>query len=208
MFVWKRLLGTVPSLLGVIVLTLFISHAFDNPKEREAVSYAIPYQEIISSALYSRAKPMFGSDPSQPYPAATWPVPIKHGQDLDKAKKLLAEASFPNGFKTTLSIDLSEATVREPSAILIQEALKTIGVEVSIEKVPGSNWFAQMASKTMPMVSAEFYSWLDYHDYFFFRTYDGANNSVFDTANYVNPELDKVIDVARFARIPKSTRPT
>src|SRR5258707_422984 len=195
MFVWKRLLGTVPSLLGVIILTLFISHAFYNPKEREAVSYAIPYQEIISSALYSRAKPMFGSDPSQPYPAATWPVPIKHGQDLDKAKKLLAEASFPNGFKTTLSIDLSEATVREPSAILIQEALKTIGVEVSIEKVPGSNWFAQMASKTMPMVSAEFYSWLDYPDYFFFRTYDGANNSEFDTANYVNPELDKVIDV-------------
>ena len=26
-FVWKRLLGTVPSLMGVIVLTFFISHA-------------------------------------------------------------------------------------------------------------------------------------------------------------------------------------
>ena len=26
-FVWKRLLGTVPSLLGVIVLTFFMSHA-------------------------------------------------------------------------------------------------------------------------------------------------------------------------------------
>jgi peptide/nickel transport system substrate-binding protein len=176
---------------------------FDNPKVREAVSYAIPYKEIISSALYNRAKPMFGGDPSQPYPSATWPVPIKHGQDLEKAKKLLTEAGFPNGFKTTLSIDLSEATVREPSAILIQEALKTIGVEVTIEKVPGSNWFAQMASKTMPMVIAEFYGWLDYPDYFFFWTFDGANNSVFDTANYVNPDLDKVIDVARFTRDPE-----
>jgi hypothetical protein len=47
--------------------------------------------------------------------------------------------------------------------------------------VPGSNWFAQMASKTMPMVIAEFYGWLDYPDYFFFWTYDGANNSVFDS---------------------------
>jgi hypothetical protein len=37
--------------------------------------------------------------------------------------------------------------------------------------VPGSNWFAQMASKTMPMVIAEFYGWLDYPDYFFFWTY-------------------------------------
>src|SRR5436190_4178278 len=176
---------------------------FDNPKVREAISYAIPYKEIVSSALYNRAKPMFGGDPAKPYPEATWPVPIKHGQDLAKAKQLLTEAGFPNGFKTTLSIDLSEATVREPTAILIQEALKTIGVEVSIEKVPGSNWFAQMASKTMPMVIAEFYGWLDYPDYFFFWTFHGGNNSVFNTANYVNPDLDKVIDTARFTRDPE-----
>ena len=97
---------------------------FDNPKVREAISYAIPYKEIVSSALYNRAKPMFGGDPDKPYPDATWPVPIKHGQDLAKAKQLLTEAGFPNGFKTTLSIDLSESTVREPTAILIQEALR------------------------------------------------------------------------------------
>ena len=92
--------------------------------------------------------------------------------------------------------------MREPTAILIQEALKKIGVDLTLEKVPGSNWFAQMASKTMPMVIAEFYGWLDYPDYFFFWTYDGKNNSVFDTANYVNPELDKLIDTARFTRDP------
>ena len=33
--------------------------------------------------------------------------------DLEKAKALLTEAGFPNGFKTTLSFDLSEATTRE-----------------------------------------------------------------------------------------------
>ena len=37
--------------------------------------------------------------------------------------------------------------------------------------MPGSNWFAQMAGKTMPMVIAEFYGWLDYPDYFLFWTY-------------------------------------
>ena len=39
---------------------------FDNPKVREAISYAIPYKEIIDSALYNRAKPMFGGDPASP----------------------------------------------------------------------------------------------------------------------------------------------
>ncbi len=171
---------------------------FDNQKVREATSYAIPYKEILSSALYGRATPMHDGDPATPY-QPTWPVPIKHGTDLAKAKALLTEAGFPNGFKTTLSFDLSEATTREPTAILIQESLKKIGVEVTLEKVPGSNWFAQMASKTMPMVIAEFYGWLDYPEYFFFWNYDGANNSVFDTCNYVNPALDKIIETARFA---------
>lgn len=171
---------------------------FDNPKVREAITYAIPYKEILATALYGRGVAMFDGDPSKPY-EPTWPVPIKHGTDLAKAKALLAEAGFPNGFKTTLSFDLSEATVREPTAVLIQESLKKIGVEVTIEKVPGSNWFAQMASKKMPFVIAEFYGWLDYPEYHFFWTFHGGNNSVFNTANYVNPTLDKAIDAARFA---------
>jgi peptide/nickel transport system substrate-binding protein len=176
---------------------------FDNPKVREAISYAIPYKEIMESALYGRAVPMFDGDPSVAY-APTWPVPIKHGTDLAKAKQLLTEAGFPDGFKTTLSFDLSEATTREPEAVLIQESLKKIGVEVTLQKVPGSNWFAQMASKTMPLVIAEFYGWLDYPEYHFFWTFDGANNSVFNTANYVNPALDKQIDAARFATDEKT----
>ena len=170
---------------------------FDNPKVREAISYAIPYKEILATALYGRGVGMYGGDAAKPY-APTWPVAIKHGTDLAKAKALLTEAGFPNGFATTLSFDLSEATVREPTAILIQESLKKIGVELTLEKVPGSNWFAQMASKTMPMVIAEFYGWLDYPEYFFFWNFDGRNNSVFNTANYVNPTLDEQIEIARF----------
>jgi len=175
---------------------------FDNPKVREAISYAIPYKEILASALYGRGVLMAGGDPSKPY-AATWPVPINHLTDIAKAKALLAEAGMPNGFKTTLSYDLSEATVREPTAILIQESLKKIGVEVTLEKVPGSNWFAQMASKSMPMVIAEFYGWLDYPEYFFFWNFDGKNNAVFNTANYTNAALDAQIETARFTEDDK-----
>ena len=68
---------------------------FDNPKVREAISYAIPYKEIISSALYNRAKPMFGGDPAKPYPEATWPVPIKHGQDLAKGQATAHRGRLP-----------------------------------------------------------------------------------------------------------------
>ena len=169
----------------------------DNPKVREAIAWAVPYQPIMDGALYNRDVPMFGEEAGKPYPPA-WPVRSHYHTDLDKAKQLLTEAGHPDGFKTTVSFDLSQATTREPIALLLQESLGKIGIEVTIEKVPGANWFAQMAAKTMPVVITEFYGWLTPPEYFFFWNFDGRNNAVFNTANYVNPALDTLINAARF----------
>jgi peptide/nickel transport system substrate-binding protein len=174
---------------------------FDNPKVRQAMAWAIPYQPIMDAALYNRDVPMWGGDASKPYPPE-WPVVSPYKTDLAKAKQLLAEAGFPNGFKTTLSYDLSSATTREPIALLMQESLGKIGVELTIEKVPGANWFAQMASKTMPMVITEFYGWLVPPEYFFYWNFYGKNNAVFNTANYQNPALDAVIEASQFEDDP------
>ena len=173
---------------------------FDDVKVRRAIAYAIPYQEIMDGALYNRGVPMFGAPADTVKFPPTWPTPSVFTTDLDKAKALLAEAGHADGFETTISFDLSQATTREPIALLVQESLAKIGVKVAIEKVPGANWFANMASKNMPFVIAEFYPWLDYPEYHFFWTYDGANNSVFNTCNYVNPTLDEQIELARFAK--------
>ena len=172
---------------------------FDNLKVRQAIAHAIPYEQIMSSALYQRGVPMFGAAPDTTSFPPTWPTPSPFSTDLVKAKALLVEAGYPDGFETTLSFDLSQATTREPIALLTQESLALIGVKLTIEKVPGANWFANMASKTMPFVIAEFYPWLDYPEYHFFWTYHGGNNSVFNTCNYVNPALDELIETARFA---------
>ncbi len=173
---------------------------FDNPKVRQAIAFALPYKEIMAGALYQRGVPMFGAAPGTTSFPPTWPTPSPFDTDLDKAKALLAEAGFADGFETTLSFDLSQATTREPIALLVQESLGKIGVKITIEKVPGANWFANMASKKMPFVIAEFYPWLDYPEYHFFWTYHGGNNSVFNTCNYVNPALDALIETARFTK--------
>lgn len=172
---------------------------FDNLKVRQAMAFAIPYEQIMESALYQRGVPMFGAPEDTTSFPPVWPTPSPFSTNIEKAKALLAEAGFPDGFETTLSFDLSQATTREPIALLVQESLAQIGVKVSIEKVPGANWFANMASKNMPFVIAEFYPWLDYSEYHFFWTYHGGNNSVFNTCNYVNPDLDALIETARFA---------
>jgi peptide/nickel transport system substrate-binding protein len=174
---------------------------FDNPKVRQAMAWAIPYQSIMDSALYNRDVPMWGGDAGKPYPAG-WPVVSPYKTDLAKAKQLLVEAGYPNGFQTTLSYDLSQATTREPIALFMQESLARIGVQVTLNKVPGANWFAQMASKTMPFVITEFYGWLVPEEYFFYWNFYGKNDAVFNTANYQNPKLDALIEAARFETDP------
>lgn len=169
---------------------------FDNKKVREAIAYAIPYDEIMASAYYGRAMPMFGAEGATEYPPV-WPTPSPYTTDLDKAKELLAEAGYPDGFETQLYYDISRGTIREPMAILIKDQFAKIGIDVTIEKVPGANWFSKMLEKSMPMVIASFYAWLDWPEYHFYWHYHGGNNSVFNAANYVNPELDAIIDEAR-----------
>ena len=52
------------------------------------------------------------------------------------------------------------------------------------------------------MLIMSFKAWLNYPDYYFYWTYDGVNNSVFNDMNYVNPEMDKLIEAARFESDP------
>lgn len=173
---------------------------FDDPRVRQAVAYAIPYKDIVETALHGRGVGMYGG----PETVATtdWPQPSPYDTDIEKAKALLAEAGFPDGFETTLSYDVTTSTTREPVALLVQDSLKKIGVTVNIEKVPGADWYTRLGNKDMPFLIMSFKAWLNYPDYYFYWTYDGVNNSVFNAMNYVNPAMDELIAKARFETDP------
>jgi peptide/nickel transport system substrate-binding protein len=170
---------------------------FDNPKVRQAVAYAIPYQKIMDAVLFGLANPMFGAPPAKTTDVA-WPQPTKFFTDIDKAKALMAEAGYPNGFETTISFDLNFAGVNEPLCVLVQESLGQIGIKTTINKIPGANWRTELNKKEMPLYTNVFSGWLDYPEYFFYWCYHG-NNSVFNTMSYKSPEMDKLIDGARNA---------
>lgn len=170
---------------------------FDNEKLRQAIAYAVPYQKIIDAAMFNLARPLSGAESNQ-VSSTEWPQPHAYDTDLDKAKALMAEAGISGPIDTTLSFDLGQGVVSEPIAILIQESLKPLGINATINKVPGSNWRSEMAKKTMPMMVNFFSGWLDYPEYFFFWCYHGQN-AIFNTMSYVNPEMTAMIDGARKA---------
>ena len=169
---------------------------FDNPMIRQAVAYAIPYDQIHQNALYGRGAKMYGG--TSPVKTTAWPQPTPYSTDIPKARALMARAGATGGFETTLSIDLGGATTGEPAALLIQESLAQIGIKVTVNKIPGATWRAALLKKDMPLILNRFGGWLDYPEYFFYWCYHGQN-AVFNTMGYQNPKLDKIITTARFA---------
>ena len=170
---------------------------FNNPKVREAMAYAVPYQKIMDVVLFGLANPMFGA-PAGKATEVAWPQPTKYFTDMAKAKALLTEAGYPDGFETTISFDLNFAGINEPLCVLVQESLAQIGIKTTINKVPGANWRTELNKKEMPLYTNVFSGWLDYPEYFFYWCYHG-NNSVFNTMSYKSPDMDRLIDGARVA---------
>jgi peptide/nickel transport system substrate-binding protein len=169
---------------------------FDNVKIRQAVAYAIPYKNLVESAMFGNCNPLFGG-PSNEISTIAWPQPTGYATDIDKAKALM-QAAGVGAIDTTISFDLGDAVKCEPIAELVQESLGKIGITTTINKVPGSNWRSEMAKKTMPLMVDFFSGWLDYPEYFFIWCYSGQN-AIFNTPSYVNPNMDALINGARDA---------
>lgn len=165
---------------------------FQDRKVRQAVAYAIPYAEVFKAAAYGQGVGMWGGASMTPADIS-WPQPFPYALDLDKAKDLLKESAFAGGFKTTFSIDLSQASWMEPTALLIQESLARIGIETTIEKIPGANWrTANLVEKRLPLHLENFGGWLNYPCYYFFWAY--LKGHLFNSSNYDNPEVAKLVD--------------
>jgi peptide/nickel transport system substrate-binding protein len=184
----------IPNVLWYVALNTS-RPPFDNVKLRQAIAWAMPYEQIQSSAFFGRAKPMYGGGTT--VEQAAWPQPFPYRTDLDKAKALMQEAGFAQGLDTTFALDVGTATVGEPTAVLIQESLAKIGVRITIEKIPGANWRTTLNKKELPMVLNRFSGWLDYPEYYFFWNFHG-NNSIFNISAYKNAAMDQLIDRARF----------
>ncbi|HEY5903064.1 MAG TPA: ABC transporter substrate-binding protein [Anaerolineales bacterium] len=102
----------------------------DNVKVRQALSYAIPYEDIIKIAAQG-----MGTQSRGPVPAGVWPwsADVKqYTQDMEKAKALLKEAGFEKGgFSINLTY-ASENASEEAFAPLIKDAFAELGVDVTL----------------------------------------------------------------------------
>ncbi|GHG92007.1 ABC transporter substrate-binding protein [Pseudodonghicola xiamenensis] len=168
---------------------------FDNRLVRQAIAFALPYEDMFNTALFGRGKPLHGGRPGRPDSIA-YPQQSGYDTDLDKARTLLAEAGYPEGFKTTFSYELSLATIAEPVALLLQEALAKIGIEVEIVKVPAGQLGTLLQEKKVPFYFESSISYLADPDYFFRVFYTGQSRWNF--GSYQNDTFDALVKASRY----------
>ena len=173
---------------------------FNDVRVRQAVAYATPYDKIFDTALHGRGRKLFGAA-SAPDGLA-WPQPFPYRTDPDRAKALMAEAGLAGGFETTLSYDLGTASVDEPVALFLQEALAGIGIKAAIDKRPPGQVRGLIGQRQLPFYIFQFGAWFDSVEYFFFLLYNGASISPSNGAGYANPLVDQAIQTARSSADP------
>ncbi len=103
---------------------------FDDVRVRQALNNAVDKESIVKNIYQGLASVI----PTMVGPLNTGYAPLKgYPYDPAKAKKLLAEAGYPNGFKTTLWTPKGRYLKDFELAQAVQQQLQAVGVAASLE---------------------------------------------------------------------------
>ena len=138
---YKTIEGTMNLAVG-----MYLNHAvkpLDNEQVRQAMNYAVDAQYILdmtsdgAGALIGTSMyPAFGKYFDESLASVYSP-------DLDKAKALMEEAGYPNGFNLKLTIP-SNYSIYMSMAEVLEQQLGQIGVKVTIEPVEWGTWISDV----------------------------------------------------------------
>lgn len=173
---------------------------YDNPKVRQAIAAALPYADMFQASIFGRGRALFGATWSGSPPSADFPQPMPLATDPERAKRLLTEAGFPNGFSTSFSFSAGLSATMEPLAALVKESLEKIGINVEIRKVPDAQFNTQQSEKTIPFFADGATAWLPATDYYF-RLYF-TRDQRWNFSNLNNPEMNVLTREAQFETDP------
>jgi peptide/nickel transport system substrate-binding protein len=112
---------------------------FDNPKVRQAIAACMDHQEILDKAFKGLGQ--IGENhhvcPIHPEYAAL--PPLK--QDIKKAKRLLAEAGYPDGITVEIANGDTEGSWMTDACAIFKSQAAAAGITININKMPSSQYW-------------------------------------------------------------------
>lgn len=169
---------------------------FKDIRVRKAVYHALNVPLIIDKVLRGQAVPT-GALLSTLVDGSPPELDKRLPYDPARARLLLGEAGYPNGFSVTL--DCVNVAWRENVCQAVAAMLTQVGIRTTLRSSPSNQFFPKLSQGNASFVE---YGWTPTPDAWgslnaLFRTYDRVGFGTFNAGRYSNPRLDNMIDNIR-----------
>ena len=175
---------------------------FTNPKVREALNYAIDRQLIVDTIMSGNGEPadciiapaVFGYYSDGPYE-----------YNPEKAKELLAEAGYENGFKTSIWVNDNQSRIEICQTV--QAMLLDIGIDCSVEVMEFGSFIQKANSAEHDLA---FFGWTTSSqdaDYTYYSLEHSTKQGASGNRSFIaDPEIDKLIEAGRSTSDPEKRK--
>lgn len=170
---------------------MFLNNAaapFNDIRVRQAMYYAVD-RELINQFIFDGKSHIIGTNMipafSKYYNSSTETM---YSHNIEKAKELLAEAGYADGFSFTITVPNNYAP-HEGTAQIIQQSLAEIGINAKIELVEFTTWFSEVYQNRNYEATVVAVDGTLSPSSWFAKNY---SKSAVNFTNYNNPEFDEI----------------
>ncbi|MBB4267150.1 ABC transporter substrate-binding protein [Roseospira visakhapatnamensis] len=183
---------------GTRIITLQMNQdrveAFKDPRVRQAIVYAINNQGIVDKIMKGFATVAAQqSAPGQVGHAAD----LKPRYDLDKAKALMAEAGYEDGFSITMMAPNNRYVNDDKIAEAAAAMLARINIKVDLTTIPKAQYWPEFDVRAADIMMIGWHpdteDSANYTEFLLMTPDAETGYGQYNSGNYSNPEVDKLI---------------
>ena len=167
---------------------------FDDVRVRQAINYAVNMDAIVEAVYRGAGSPSRG--PLGPNVWASNQDLEPYGYDVEKAKELMEEAGYADGFSTT--IWTNENQQRIDIAEILQNQLRDINITAEAQVLEWGSYLENTAAGEHDMFILGWVTVTGDPDYGLYALFHGEQHG--DAGNrtfYTNPRVDELLDIGR-----------
>lgn len=167
-----------------------------NYQLRRAINYAIDRQAIMDNVLGGGYSLLKGVVPANAggYKNQMW----GYTYDLDKARKLLAEAGYPEGKGLdTLVLTYNQDEGHRMIAESIAQQLGVLGIKVQLNPLDWEYFKKRLTAMDLAFFRLGWYADYPDADSFLYSLFHSKMMGITNYSGYYNPQVDKLLDASR-----------
>ena len=168
--------------------------AFKDARVRQAIDYA-----VNNAAIVDRIMRGFGTVGGQASPAGYlgYDDALAPRYDLDKAKALMAEAGYADGFSISMMAPNNRYVNDDKIAQAVASMLSKINITVDLQTMPKAQYWPKFDERAADMMMIGWHSDTEdsanFHQFLTHCPDADTGNGQYNSGNYCNPEADALM---------------